>query len=70
MTIFTKDLDSLDDDVMTVEKWISCCEGGGFIDYDGYGYPMKDGKKSTTPIRPSQRNQLPEGTTHISWYNR
>jgi hypothetical protein len=31
-------------DVMTVKDFIACCECHGFIDYDGYGCPVKDGK--------------------------
>lgn len=44
---------------------------GTFIDYDGYGNPMKD--KMINPsikIYPSSINEIPSDATHICWYNR
>jgi len=57
-------------DVMTVEEWLESCEFGGFIDYDGYGSPMKDGKVARMTISPSRRHLVPKDATHIEWYNR
>ncbi|MDA3780206.1 MAG: hypothetical protein PF487_08345 [Bacteroidales bacterium] len=31
--------------VMSLKEFIECVEGGGFIDYDGSGNYLKDGKK-------------------------
>ena len=60
-----------DDDIMTVDKWIEACEDGSFIDYDGFGYPMKDGlADESTPFYPSDRRNLPKDATHIVWFNR
>ncbi|QJA43047.1 hypothetical protein [Phaeobacter phage MD18] len=28
-------------DLMDVENWVACCESGGFIDYDGFGHPVR-----------------------------
>ena len=62
-----------DDDVMTLEEWRACCDCGGFIDYDGFGY-YSDGKVMWTDhtAHPSERNLVkpPEGTTHVVWFNR
>lgn len=57
-------------DVMTVEAWREACEDGMFIDYDGYGSPMKDGKVARMTISPSCRHLVPLDATHIEWYNR
>lgn len=51
-----------EDDVYTVAE---------FIDYDGFGYPVKD--KLADPyieIKPSKRKLIPKDATHIVWYNR
>jgi hypothetical protein len=58
--------------IMTVKEFLSDVEAGGYIDDDGFGYPAVDGvvDKSTT-ITPSARGRdIPEGTTHVFWYNR
>lgn len=58
-------------DLMTVEEWKHGCEVGPmFIDYDGYGYAVKDDMVDTTPIAPSIRHKMPEDATHIVWFNR
>lgn len=62
--------------VMTFEEWKDAVELGFFIDYDGYGCPMKDGKLASKKngewvcISPSEIDEWPEGATHIEWYNR
>jgi len=56
--------------LMTVEEFKECCEGGGFIDYDGFGNPVKDGKASNQRIYPSERGFIPKDATHIVWFNR
>lgn len=57
-------------DLMTVQEWLECCESGGFIDYDGHGAPVKDGKRSDMRVWPSLKHLLPKDATHIEWYNR
>lgn len=57
-------------DVMTVAHWREACEDGCFIDYDGFGSPMKDGKVARMTLYPSQRHLVPLDATHIEWYNR
>jgi hypothetical protein len=58
-------------DVYTVEGFKSLCERHLFIDYDGFGYPVKDrlADKSIT-IYPSRCEEIPADATHIVWFNR
>jgi hypothetical protein len=67
---YTDDIPKNYGDVMTVEDFKEACESGGFIDYDGFGNPAKDGKASEQRIFPSQRGLIPADATHIVWYNR
>lgn len=57
-------------DVMTREDWLVCVKDGSFIDDDGYGYAMKDGKADPTPLYPSGSENLPEDATHVVWFNK
>jgi len=57
-------------DLIEIKEFIDCCEGGGFIDYDGNGLPVLDNKMGDYRIKPSQRKYIPEDCTHIMWYNR
>lgn len=59
-------------DVMTVDEYLSSVECGGFIDYDGFGHPVKDGKSdSSINVSPSQKDScIPLDATHIEWFNR
>lgn len=57
--------------IMSVKEFIDCCDVKSFIDYDGFGHPMKDGKYDVSIIvKPSKRKQIPKDTTHILWFNR
>lgn len=59
-------------EVFTLEDFLKCGDAGYLTDYDGFGYPIKDGKQcSHVRIYPSERKyNIPEGTTHINWYNK
>jgi hypothetical protein len=61
-----------DDDVMSLEEFIRCCECGGFIDYDGFGRYVKDGKTYNVEIYPSDvfHKSLRTDFDTIVWYNR
>ncbi len=56
--------------LMSVEEFLEHCEYGGFIDYDGHGSAVKDGKAAPLCIKPSLRHLIPKDATHIEWYNR
>lgn len=60
-----------EDDVYTVKEFKDLCECHAFIDYDGFGHPVKD-KKSDQDImiRPSELERIPKDATHIIWFNR
>ena len=67
-------------DVMTVAEFLEDVENGNLIDYDGHGYPMRDGKiahgRNTGfdyefVVRPSKgKDGIPADATHIVWFNR
>ena len=50
--ITMKDYDGIGD-FMTIESFIACCECGGFIDYDGFGYYATETQQSDKVVRPS-----------------
>jgi hypothetical protein len=60
-----------EDDIYTVDEFKDICYGRGFLDYDGFGHPVKN--KKSDPyiiIKPSQLHAIPEDATHIVWFNR
>lgn len=59
-------------DVMTVGDFRAAVNAGGFVDYDGYGYPIKDGiVDEQIVVMPSTSEQtIPKDATHIVWFNR
>lgn len=61
-----------EDDVYTVKEFLALCESGSFIDYDGYGYPVKDNMADhSIIIMPSNAGEtIPSDATHIVWFNR
>lgn len=59
------------DHVITVAAFRAACRTRTFVDYDGYGHPMKHGAIcEAIIIRPSNHTQIPYDATHIVWYNR
>jgi hypothetical protein len=60
-----------EDDVYTIEEFKALCDNNMFIDYDGYGYPVKDSMAdSSIIIIPSDLRNIPKDATHIVWFNR
>jgi hypothetical protein len=61
-----------EDDVYTVEEFAELVKGDWFIDYDGWGHPVKD--KLADPsidVYPSQFPRcMPKDATHVVWYNK
>jgi hypothetical protein len=58
-------------DVMPVEDFRHAVRHGLFIDYDGYGYPARDGRcDESVCVLPSKVNDIPTDATHIVWFNR
>lgn len=60
------------DDVYTVDEFLVCCRTSLFTDYDGFGYPVKDGMADKSiMIKPSMAAEfIPDDATHIVWFNR
>lgn len=58
--------------IMPLQEFIDNCNDGGFIDYDGWGYYVKDGKKSDITIIPSdiKHNKVRKDFDTIVWLNR
>jgi hypothetical protein len=61
-----------DDDVMTIKEFINAVKSGGFIDYDGYGRYVKDGKKTNITILPSdvKYQAIRKDFNTIVWFNK
>jgi len=67
--MYTEDLPKYGD-LMTVEVYKLRVKTRTFVDYDGCGCPVKNGKMSKQHIYPSQIDSVPEDATHIIWFNR
>ena len=57
-------------DLMTVEDFKEEVRSGGFVDYDGFGHPVKNGLSAPDYILPSTSAEIPRDATHIVWYNK
>jgi hypothetical protein len=59
-------------DVMSLKHFIDCVKSGGFIDYDGFGRYVEDGKETNITILPSdvKHNAVRKGFDTIVWFNR
>jgi hypothetical protein len=62
----------VDDDVMSMDDFIEAVNQGCFIDYDGFGSYVKDGKISNIRIYPSdvQHNSVRKDFDTIIWFNK
>jgi hypothetical protein len=60
------------DHIMTVDEFKSDVKNGYLINYDGFGYPMKEGTgvDDKIVIQPSNISDIPQDATHIVWFNR
>lgn len=58
--------------VMSLKQFIENVENGEFIDYDGWGKYIRDGKKSNIIIKPSdvRYDSIRDDFDTIIWYNR
>jgi len=64
---------------MTIEDFTDACEEGAFVDYDGHGQwvigddiLIDDFDHVHGAAMPSKvlTGQIPEGATHVVWYNK
>lgn len=62
--------------LMTIEDWKECCDGGGFIDYDGNGELIDENYDFIENgfVKPSHHTHLkkefPKEAKYVMWYNR
>jgi hypothetical protein len=66
-----KPLDNIGN-LMTLQRFVECCENGGFINDDGFGYYATATEQSDIVVHPSDitsRNYRKD-FTHVMWYNR
>lgn len=60
-----------EDDVYTIEEFKNLCEHKMFIDYDGFGYPVREKRADKKIIvKPSQITNIPHDATHVVWFNK
>lgn len=57
-------------DLMTVVEFKKQVDNHNFVDDDGHGNPVRGGFAARAIIYPSIVNEIPEGATHIVWYNK
>ena len=59
-------------DVMSLQDFIENCKCGNFIDYDGYGYYVKNAQETNIMIIPSdvEHGAIRPDFDTIIWYNR
>lgn len=67
-------LDDIPDyaDVMTLQEFIENVNDGGFIDYDGFGHYVLNGKETDITIYPSdiEHGAIRREFDSVAWYNR
>jgi hypothetical protein len=61
-----------DDDVMSLKEFIEAVKSGLFIDFDGWGRYVKDGKKTNIQILPSdiKYRAIRKEFDTIVWFNK
>ena len=59
-------------DVMPLKDFLDCVKSGGFIDYDGFGYYVKDNQETDIMIHPSDLHYkaIRKDFDTIVWFNR
>ena len=59
-------------DLMTIKEFRECCDDGGFIDSDGFGYYSTKTHESNITAYPSDFTNGKTRTdfTHVCWYNK
>ena len=57
-------------DLFTVEEWKRNVSHGYFNEFDGSGSFVSNGKYVTGRLFDDVFGEIPEGVTHIEWYNK
>ena len=67
LRVYDQPLDpKLNDGVYTVTEWQESVANGYFTNFDGNGYWVRDGLRSSSEVFSSE----PEDATHVVWYNK
>lgn len=69
---YTEPLDKWDFGlVLTVKDFLEEVECGMYIDYDGSGFPVKEGLVDISlNVYPSEIEKIPTDADHIVWFNK
>jgi hypothetical protein len=71
MTMTNREVNPDECDLMTIEEWKNSVKLGHFNEYDGSGSFIKDGKfMSEERLFDDVFGDIPEGATHVAWYNK
>jgi hypothetical protein len=57
-------------DVMTLSEWEDAVSDGLFNEDDGSGCWVKDGKYMFDSVFDDVFGPVPEGATHVAWFNK
>ena len=57
-------------DLIPLDEFRDCVEGGGFTDYDGVGYPANRTHHSNESVDLESLDKFPPEVTHILWFNK
>lgn len=59
-------------DIFSLERFVACCEAGGFIDYDGFGNYIYGDLETDIEVYPSdiKKGLLRLEFDGVNWYNR
>ena len=59
-------------DKFELEKFVDCCDFGGFCDSDGEGYYATEDQESTIPAIPSEivAGYVRKDFKYVIWYNK
>jgi hypothetical protein len=57
-------------DLFTLAEWQEAVKAGAFNHFDGSGSWVKDGEYMTDKVFDDVFGDVPEGATHVEWYNK
>ena len=59
-------------DLMSIDEFVSCCESGCMMDYDGTGYYATSDQMTRVQVFPSEvsEGKIDERWSHVVWFNR
>jgi len=67
---YTESIEKKDGNLMTIGEFKENVKSGRFIDYDGWGYPVKNDLYMKRCFFPSEIDRIPKDATHFLWFNK